>query len=293
MANCTTQASDEENGLAFLCWRRCLSLLLPSHCAVQGKTVDEMWMRYIFDRYTEPQRYYHTMAHVEEMLNYFLQYQKGTRPDHRLPEDGARCLALELAVLFHDVVYDPKRGDNEECSADWFSAFWEECRELAVSWETKMTSEDDRLQQQQKEKLIWHNAKAAMDIKMTVVDFILRTKHHMSVEPCYRRDLPGGGEGALETGNSPPDLHLFLDLDLAILGSEADRYMRYASDVRREYAWYSDEEFSRGRIAFLQGFLNYPQWYKTKYFCDAMEETARANVTAELKLLEERLGRTA
>ena len=58
-------------------------------------------------RYREPHRAYHTLAHVEHVLRQF---------------DGVRHLAndpdaVELALWFHDVVYDLGSGSNEEDSA--------------------------------------------------------------------------------------------------------------------------------------------------------------------------------
>ncbi len=58
-------------------------------------------------RYAEPSRHYHTWDHVEALLRWF-----GQRRDHL--HDPA---AVELAILFHDAVYDPTRSDNEAESA--------------------------------------------------------------------------------------------------------------------------------------------------------------------------------
>jgi len=56
-------------------------------------------------RYGEAHRAYHTFAHVESLL--------ALLDGERVPEREA----VELAVWFHDAVYDPARSDNEERSA--------------------------------------------------------------------------------------------------------------------------------------------------------------------------------
>ena len=58
-------------------------------------------------RYAEPQRHYHTWDHIEALLRWF-----GQRRDHLHDP-----LSVELAILFHDAVYDPTRSDNEAESA--------------------------------------------------------------------------------------------------------------------------------------------------------------------------------
>ena len=58
-------------------------------------------------RYAEPHRAYHTWHHIEDMLGRFAAIADGLRDRE----------AFELAILFHDAVYDPKAGNNEEQSA--------------------------------------------------------------------------------------------------------------------------------------------------------------------------------
>ncbi len=59
-------------------------------------------------RYAEPQRHYHTWAHVEALLSHF--------------DDVADALNDPTAVLWalywHDAIYDPQAQDNEDKSAD-------------------------------------------------------------------------------------------------------------------------------------------------------------------------------
>jgi predicted metal-dependent HD superfamily phosphohydrolase len=57
--------------------------------------------------YREPVRHYHTLAHIAALLRQ-LEAHSGAV--------GNRD-AVALAIIFHDVVYDPRRQDNEQQSA--------------------------------------------------------------------------------------------------------------------------------------------------------------------------------
>jgi len=62
--------------------------------------------------YNEPHRHYHAARHIEHCLREFdLAREQMETPD-----------AVELALWFHDAIYDPKARDNEQQSADLFIA---------------------------------------------------------------------------------------------------------------------------------------------------------------------------
>lgn len=63
------------------------------------------------EHYQTPGRYYHTGEHIDHCL---------TQMDKAIPVLG-QSDGVELAIWFHDVIYDPPASDNEQLSADWFA----------------------------------------------------------------------------------------------------------------------------------------------------------------------------
>jgi len=61
---------------------------------------------HILSRYTEPQRRYHNLSHLEYIFEFI---EKAGLPLDRWCID---------AILLHDIVYDPEQSDNEEKSAE-------------------------------------------------------------------------------------------------------------------------------------------------------------------------------
>lgn len=91
----------EPNYLDLDSWSRCC-LALGWH----GESVSSCHEALIA-AYEEPQRAYHTSQHLRECLA--LLHERTQAP----------VVEIEMALWFHDAVYDPKASDNEERSANW------------------------------------------------------------------------------------------------------------------------------------------------------------------------------
>lgn len=63
----------------------------------------------VLTRYREPHRAYHNLNHIADCLTQF----------DALRSTAEQPVALELAIWFHDVVYDVRRSDNELRSAEF------------------------------------------------------------------------------------------------------------------------------------------------------------------------------
>lgn len=74
--------------------------------AVAGSPGDAVY-RDLAARYAEPHRAYHSLDHIAGCLGHF----------DAARHLAAEPLAVELAIWFHDAIYDPRRDDNEARSA--------------------------------------------------------------------------------------------------------------------------------------------------------------------------------
>ena len=201
--------------------RSWVQLLQPLNVDIEMayKSFDEL-----AQAYCQPHRSYHTLEHIGEMLKITGKLGRG------LPHP----IELNLAVWYHDVVYDPHSKTNEEDSATVAE------EQLALIG----------LEPHQRD---------------IVKQLILVTKH----DAVHSSKLA--------------ESEVLLDSDLAILGASEQRYARYATDIRKEYAWVPEAEYRAGRKAVLEGFLKRPAIYRTAWLLAEGEERARANMTAELE----------
>lgn len=86
-------------------WNRCWQSL--------GASGDGLvLMQRLVSAYGEPQRKYHTVQHLSECLSLM---------EENL-DLAVRPAEVEIALWFHDAIYDVKASDNETRSADWAEA---------------------------------------------------------------------------------------------------------------------------------------------------------------------------
>lgn len=197
---------------------------------VGATTAPESLANDLLARWSEPWRHYHAASHLETCLSLL---------------DANRALAaepdlVEIALWFHDAVYDPRASDNETRSA------------------VLATSALD--------------VAGVSEIAITKVErLVLATRLHQADED--------------------PDTALLLDIDLSVLGADAETYKAYSAAIRREFAWVSAGEFSRKRTAVLSRFLQRPRLFHTAPFLTRFETSARANLAREIRRLSGAVGR--
>jgi len=74
-----------------------------------GKPAPAGLLQALLNAYSEPQRHYHTLQHLEECFARF----------DAVKHLAAHPVEVELALWFHDSVYDVHAHDNEARSSDW------------------------------------------------------------------------------------------------------------------------------------------------------------------------------
>jgi predicted metal-dependent HD superfamily phosphohydrolase len=75
----------------------------PIASPIAGKLRDDL-----VRAYAAPERHYHNLTHIEAMLDLLRSYEEALSDPQ----------SVEVAIWFHDAVYDTRRHDNEEKSAE-------------------------------------------------------------------------------------------------------------------------------------------------------------------------------
>lgn len=73
----------------------------------------------VMEKWNEPHRYWHTPNHLYEMLDGI----KDLYEDKKINEKEYHILVI--AAIFHDIVYDTKRKDNEEKSVEYMMSLFD------------------------------------------------------------------------------------------------------------------------------------------------------------------------
>jgi predicted metal-dependent HD superfamily phosphohydrolase len=81
------------------------------------------------------------------------------------------------------------------------------------------------------------------------------------------------------------DTNYFRDADLSILGQDCEKYSVYFKNVRKEYSIYPNMVYNPGRKKVLNHFLSMNRIFKTDYFFNKFEESAKQNLRMELDVL--------
>jgi len=68
----------------------------------------------LFDMWNESHRHFHTLDHLNDIIDQIYENYSGGKIDEKQKEK------LLLTALFHDIVYEPTKQDNEERSAEFF-----------------------------------------------------------------------------------------------------------------------------------------------------------------------------
>lgn len=171
----------------------------------------------VLARYAETHRHYHTLQHLAECLDLF----------DTLRDAPDRPAEVEMALWFHDAVYDLGAPDNEARSAAW-------AREALGT------------------------AGVAEGARARIDDLVMATCH--AAPPRTR------------------DAQVLVDIDLAILGAEEERFAEYERQIRAEYAHVPALLFGPRRRALLQSFLDRASIYATPALHRRLEARARANL---------------
>lgn len=82
-----------------------------------------------------------------------------------------------------------------------------------------------------------------------------------------------------------PPQQLLVDVDLAILGANADRYAEFELQIRAEYWWVPTALYRKQRAAILHSFVMRPSIYATHEFRERYERQARNNIAWGLEQL--------
>jgi len=139
------QTSSAARALAIRAWDEL-------HARHPLREIVDKWTDIFTQRYgNEPQRHYHNLNHIGELVEHYERFLLVGPPSSFADPDRT----VLLSIFFHDIIYDGTQpfGHNEDQSADLFMSY---CREMGGDWIKDET-------------------------KVKVNEYILATKHHTKI----------------------------------------------------------------------------------------------------------------
>lgn len=210
----------------------------------------ERILQLIKSHYSESHRFYHTLSHLEDMFN-ILELINATIKSR---------VVVNLAIFFHDIIYNPTSTTNEEGSANLFKSLFQ----LSIDEQEEIKKTEINEQQD-------HAVDDYIDMMNQVYHYIILTKSHN-----------------VQADSHDSDLQYFIDADMSILGRDRAVYSKYANAIRQEYCHIPLAIYCAKRADFLRGTFQSNQYiYASTLFRDRFEENARLNLAWECSLLEQ------
>lgn len=212
----------------------------------------ELWEIYK-NEMTRSGRYYHSLAHVENMFRHYDEHQ------HLITSK----FGVRLAIWFHDFSYSTTGcGFNEQDSIEKMARLLRSKAPSSLDVGAELTS------------VLYGNA--AREIQSPIglaAELIMSTVHHKPT-PFFSAKT-----------EFLPDCQMFLDFDLSVFASPYSVFEEYDRQVRQEHIHVPEDTFIESRIRVLRTFEARERIFLSSAF-SGLEKTARYNIERIINLWE-------
>ena len=256
--------------------------------------VARRWWRRIHDGYTEAPRFYHNLDHLREMFGHY---------DAVVGDSGISDPNLvQLAIFFHDLVYDPTLKDGRLSA---LLAFVEQQGEAALrsatvealSEQLGLRSSDETERLAEAHAQLAEVPEGTLDLagwldRAHLIDNNEVRSALLFLDFAKEAGLPPATASTVDLwivrtahhlrGEASGDMAAFLDIDLAVLGRQPAQYARYSEAIRKEYSHVPRADYAAGRAKVLETFAKTERLFFTERARARHEAVARQNVGAEL-----------
>jgi predicted metal-dependent HD superfamily phosphohydrolase len=216
----------------------------------QFDTIDLDKSTQIYDElislYITPNRTYHTITHIENMVNSIYELLK----IYSFNNHDIRKAELIFAAFFHDAIYNPTTHDTyvpeDQDSDEVLSA------KIAIK-SLKFMGLDN------------------IHSLSHIYELIALTDGH-KIDPNLHTEL------LIQ--------EIFVDSDISILGAIKPKYYEYKTGIWKEYTHINVDRFIAGRLEFLTQYIKKKAIFNTEYMNQMYNEQAYININGEITELD-------